>query len=327
MAITSTGFQTPATERVGLKPSVYDKIIQIGAYETPIISEIGTEKVTGIKHAWIIDKIGDPTRDPKLEISDFTGSDKSTKQKCENAIEIFVEEVMVSKTMQAVATYGGKELPYEVAKKAKLHKKRFEQMVLGLGRNANAKVSVFSPPFVRTDTEAGKAAGIFYFLSKDATAFNASGKRGNILAFDTSKNWAGAETDMTWDVFNSILQQVYDGGTNPTKVYVGATLKAKINEFVSRQLKNETKSVQTISSLETDFGLVNVALTRFLGEQYGLGDTLIAGDFSFMKNGLLVPTELDDVPTSKTAKQKRYYTEATLVVRNADAFAIGVGLK
>ena len=31
MAITTTGFQAPATKREGLKPSVYDKIILIGA--------------------------------------------------------------------------------------------------------------------------------------------------------------------------------------------------------------------------------------------------------------------------------------------------------
>jgi hypothetical protein len=33
------------------------------------------------------------------------------------------------------------------------------------------------------------------------------------------------------------------------------------------------------------------------------------------------------VTTPKTAIQKRYYTESCLEVRNADAFAIGVGLK
>lgn len=33
MAITSTGYQAPATSRQGLKPSVYDKIILIGPDE------------------------------------------------------------------------------------------------------------------------------------------------------------------------------------------------------------------------------------------------------------------------------------------------------
>lgn len=48
MAITSTGYQAPATQRVGLVPSVYDKIILIGADETPLLSMIGKSTVTGI---------------------------------------------------------------------------------------------------------------------------------------------------------------------------------------------------------------------------------------------------------------------------------------
>ena len=47
MAITSTGYQAPATSRQGLKPSVYDKIILIGADETPILSLIDTSDVKG----------------------------------------------------------------------------------------------------------------------------------------------------------------------------------------------------------------------------------------------------------------------------------------
>ena len=50
MAITTTGFQTPATKREGLKPSVYDKIILIGADETPMLSLIGTSSVKGIEY-------------------------------------------------------------------------------------------------------------------------------------------------------------------------------------------------------------------------------------------------------------------------------------
>ena len=49
MAITTTGFQAPATKREELKPSVYDKIILIGADETPILSLVGTSSVKGIR--------------------------------------------------------------------------------------------------------------------------------------------------------------------------------------------------------------------------------------------------------------------------------------
>lgn len=325
MAITSTGYQSPATSREGLIPSVYNDIIQIGSSETPILSKIGTSVVKGIDHSWIIDPIGDPTRTPQLEVSGFTGAQKSTKMKRSNAVEIATDEVMVSTDAKALATYGGKELPYEVTKKAKEHKKRFEKMILGIGRDANIKTSVFMAPTIRTEVVAGEAAGLFYFAAKGVGTFTA-GLRGNVKAFDTTTNWSGTATEMTWEKFNEVLQIIYDGGADPKDVFVGTELKARINGFVSRQLGNETKSTQTIRSIETDFGVVNIHLSRFLGASYGLGDTIIAGDFSFMKHGLLVPTRLENVSTDKTAESKRYYTSSTIEVRNADAFAIGCGL-
>lgn len=325
MAFTSTGFQTPAASREGLVPSVYDKVIQIGWADTPILQKIETSTVTNISHSWIIDPIANPERKPQLEISDFQGLATSTKQKRTNSVEIFTDDVMVSRDMLKIKAYGGKEEAYEVAKKAKEHSKRFEQMILGIGRNIDPKVSVFMADVLRTDATAGQAAGMFYFLAKGETSF-ASGKRGNVLAFDSDGDWTGDNVPMTWEYFNQILQQIYDGGATPKDVYVGANLKARINGFVQRQLTNEVKSAQTIKSIETDFGTVNIYLSRWLNTTFGLGDVLIAGDFDYMKHGLLTSTFLEDVPTSKTAKARRYYTSSTLEVRNADAFAIGVGL-
>lgn len=333
MAITTTGFQSPATKREGLKPSIYEKILLIGADETPILSLIGTSMVKGIEHSWLTDTLAAPKKNAQLEISDFEDTRKSTLQKTSNAVQIFTSNVSVSRSMQAVATYGGKELERETAKRAKEHKLDMEYALFGLGRGSaptNAKKSVFEAPKVRTDAAAGEMAGIFHFLAKGKASFDtngAIGMRGNVMAFDASKNWEGAATLLTEEVLAQILQQIWDSGAKPKDVFLGAALKPAINKFAQRQFGNEKAINSSVVSLDTDFGKVNFRLHRFLSPQYGLGDVLIAGDFEYMKNGLLVPTELKDVTTSKTAIQKRYYTESCLEVRNADAFAIGVGLK
>ena len=169
-------------------------------------------------------------------------------------------------------------------------------------------------------------AGLFYYISKGEAAF-ANGRRGNVLAFDSKNDWTGTPTILTEEALNKILQSIWDTGATPRDVFIGADLKKAINAFATRQFGNEKSINSSVVSLDTDFGKVNFRLHRYLSKQYGLNDVLIAGDFSFMKNGLLIPTMIENVTTSKTAKQKRYYTEATLEVRNADAFAIGVGLK
>lgn len=122
MAITTTGFQAPATKREGLKPSVYDKIILIGADEAPMLSLIGTSSVKGIEHSSLTDSLAAPKKNAQLKISDFDDQIKSSAQKTSNVVQIFTSNVSVSKSMQAVATYGGKELERETAKRAKEQK-------------------------------------------------------------------------------------------------------------------------------------------------------------------------------------------------------------
>lgn len=332
MALTSTGYQSPATERVGLVPSVHDSVILVGATDTPILSLIGTSKVEGITHSWIIDKMPTPNNAPQLEISSFTGATKATKQKNTNAVQITTTEIMVSETMLHAKTYGGNELAWEVQKQAKAHAQKLEYQTLGLGLDANAKVSVFVAPTTRTDSVAGTSAGLFYFAAKGASSFT-SGARGNVFAFDANGDWSGAATDLTYDKLNQVLQKIWDAGETPKDIFVGATLKAKINAMSNtyggfRTIGNgDDAYAPIINKIETDFGTVNVRLHRYLSSAYGLGDVVIAGNFDYVKHGLLVPTMLKDVSTDKTAIAKRYYTESTLEVRNADAIAIGVGLK
>lgn len=326
MAITTTGFQSPATQRVGLVPSVYDKIILLGAHETPLLSMIGTTNITGISDSWITDTLAQPKKNAHLEISGFDETPKSTKQKSSNHVQIFKTEVAVSDSMQAVKTYGGSEMAHQVGKKAREHKLDIEHALFGLGRDSDAKKSVFKAPTLRDDSTTGEMAGLFYFAAKGASSFSA-GRRGNVLAFDDSKDWSGEATELNENVLHEILQSIYDSGATPRDVFIGAELKQAINRIATRQIGNEKKANLYLSTLETDFGVINFHLHRFLSKQYGLGDTLIAGDFNYVKHSLLIPTTLKDIPTDKTAKHKRYYTESTLRVTNADALSIAVGLK
>ena len=239
MAITSTGFDDRVTDkRVGLKSSVYDKIILIGAEETPLMKMIGTSPVRAIEHSWIIDSISEPKKNAQLEISDFVGTGKSTKQKRTNSVQIFTTEVMVSETMQSVATYGGKELEQEVSKKAKEHKKDIEYSLFGLARDTDVKKSVFKNPTLRDETAPGEMAGIFHYVAKNSNAFT-SGKRGNVLAFDENGDWSGTATKLTEEKLNQILQQIWDSGATPKDVFIGAKLKSAINAFATRQFGNE----------------------------------------------------------------------------------------
>ena len=108
-----------------------------------------------------------------------------------------------------------------------------EYAIFGLGRDADVKKSVFKAPSVRTDATAGEMAGLFYFLAKGSAAF-ASGKRGNVVAFDSSGDWKGTPAALTETVLSQLLQNIWDAGTTPKDVFIGAELKPAINKIVFR---------------------------------------------------------------------------------------------
>ena len=94
---------------------------------------------------------------------------------------------------------------------------------------------MFKAPIVRTDATAGEMAGLFYFLAKGSAAF-AGGKRGNVVAFDSSGDWKGTPAALTETVLSQLLQNIWDAGTTPKDVFIGAELKPAINKMVFRYL-------------------------------------------------------------------------------------------
>ncbi|WP_139451848.1 DUF5309 family protein [Campylobacter armoricus] len=326
MALSSMEFTPPATENVKLKPSVYETIIQIGADETPLLNKIGTSKVTNpLIHSWLSDTLKEPKKNANIEYSKFVGDMENTTQKTSNATQILISEIAISTTLMHAKQYGGNEMSYQVGKKAKEHKRDIEYALFGLGRDSDAKKSVFKEYIQPQKSVSGEMAGLFYYIAKGQTSFS-GGKRGNVLAFDDAKDWSGAPSLLTEDKLGQILQTIWDSGATPKDVFLGASLKPAINKLATRIFGNEKNLVGNVISLETDFGTINFHLHRLLSPKYGLGDVLIAGDFEFMKHGLYIPTYMEDVVDSSTGKAKRFFTQSTLEVRNADAFAIGVGL-
>ena len=167
--------------------------------------------------------------------------------------------------MQAVATYGGKELERETAKRAKEHKLDMEYAIFGLGRDADVKKSVFKAPSVRTDATAGEMAGLFYFLAKGAGAF-ASGKHGSIVAFDSSGDWKGTATQLTETILSQLLQNIWDAGTTPKDVFIGAELKPAINKIVLRY-HSRRQIIILILKFVTErliFGIIKAIISIFL---------------------------------------------------------------
>ena len=140
-----------------------------------------------------------------------------------------------------------------------------EYAIFGLGRDADVKKSVFKAPSVRTDATAGEMAGLFYFLAKGAGAF-ASGKHGSMVAFDSSGDWKGTATQLTETILSQLLQNIWDAGTTPKDVFIGAELKPAINKIVLRY-HSRRQIIILILKFVTErliFGIIKAIISIFL---------------------------------------------------------------
>ena len=140
-----------------------------------------------------------------------------------------------------------------------------EYAIFGLGSDADVKKSVFKAPTVRTDAAAGEMAGLFYFLAKGSAAF-ASGKRGNVVAFDSSGDWKGTATQLTKTILSQLLQNIWDAGTTPKDVFIGAELKPAINKIVFRYLfrRQLIILISKFIAKRLIFGIIKAIISIFL---------------------------------------------------------------
>ena len=299
---------------VNQKPSVLDAIVLQGATQVPFLKWMGRGKITAPKHSWITDRIRDPQANFNHEVSDLEENTQDTKVMHDNVTHIVKNEFGLSRRELDNARYGQKEWPYRVSKNAKEHAKDMEYALLGLHND-----SVFDNYTQETETTPAKMAGIFHYVPDH-----------NRQDF---KDGDGNPVDFTFDHLHQALEPLWKvGGLEDESfmIIMSARLKHKLNLFAKDYLVKDMDRSRTydptISRVVTDFGTVTVKIHRLFGDAK-LQDKILIGKLSEARMMFLTPTEFKEVPTSKTAKFGRYYTDFTLEVRNPDYFACAEGLK
>lgn len=102
-------------------------------------------------------------------------------------------------------------------------------------------------------------------MAKGAAAF-ASGKRGNVVAFDSSGDWKGTPAALTETVLSQLLQNIWDAGTTPKYVFIGAELKPAINKIVFRHHSRRQIIISILKFIAERliFGITKVIISMLL---------------------------------------------------------------
>ncbi|ADV46425.1 SU10 major capsid protein [Nitratifractor salsuginis] len=305
---------TTYNNTVNQKPSVLDSIILQGPSQVPFLKWFGRGDVNAPKHAWITDRLRDPKPNYNLEITGLEEDTEDTKVMLDNVTQIVKNEFGLSRKERSTARYGQKEWPYRVGKVGKEHAKDLEFNLLGLQND-----SVFDNYVPGSDTTEARMAGIFHFIPSE--------HRKDL------KDANGNPTVLTYDSLSEIIEPVWERGGIEDESFMlicGTSVKRAINRFAGdqffRKVSGKEKFDPTLFELETDFGTVQVKIHRLFNQEK-LRDKILVGKLSEARIMFQTSTEFTEVPTDKTAKFGRYYTDLTLEVKNPDYFACGEGLK
>lgn len=215
-----------------------------------------------------------------------------------------------------------------------------------------ARMSLIAAPIFRsgdgTDpSDASQMAGIFHFLANTGltqAAVNASTFRdltdftnkwlGNIRAFDTTGDLTGNASVIDRKHINELIRKIADYGVKPTggafDLYCGGDLLETITDMYKETRRGSMTDKEVgyqVETIVTPFGKARVHYHTDFNEENGLDDALLVGNFSYLQKSFLTDTFKEKPTTSATAELIRYYSDMTLAVRNAYAFAGAFGLK
>ena len=271
---------------VGNKEDVSDIITNIAPSETPLYSRISKTKAQQVIHEWLEDTLGSAEENKQPEGYTYFTVDPEPRTRLSNYTQIMHRGIQVTDTQEAVLHYGLRsEMAYQMMKTLKEIAFDCEKALL----KQDTKV-------LGSMTQPREFGGLPYWIVT------------NVLT-------AGAPRDLTFDLINTALEQLWTGGGKPSVLLVSPRNKRVVSTFTAGHTKymdgNKTRKLtQMISVLETDFGTLQCMTDRFMPNDvvYGLSP-------EYMKKAFLRNFKTGDIPKINDMGRKMVNGEWTLEMR------------
>lgn len=295
--------------------------------ETPFLSAIGTEKVTGVKPEWQVDELAAPNPSNNVpEGNSWSANATTPTTRVGNYCQISEKVLTVSGTQEVVAKAGRKsELARETAKKG-VELKTDQEIILlsnqassaGSGNGATNRTLGGARAWIATNDELGSGG--------------ASG------GFNSSTNVVDAATNGTQRAFTKALldtniRNVYNAGGNPRMIMLSPYNKGVFSGFmadssVANQRYETPKNSQTtiVAAADTylsDFGTLTVVPNRQMARAgAACCRNVFLFDLTMLKQGVLRPIDRKSPEQTADAEMRVLNTEYTLIVKNEKAHGV-----
>lgn len=240
------------------REDLLEQITNISPYDTPFVSQAPKVGCRHIYHQWLIDSLGSQDLTGAKEGADWSLDTTTAPSRVFNVTMILRKDIGLSESQRAVDTAGfADQYAYEVQKATKELAIKLESCVFGAlttatGASGTARVMKGLQAFIATNTAYAGANG---GTTGDAT------HDGVVTVGD----------------FNDMLNSIYSQGGNPEQVYVSPKVKRQISAFGVPGAASGTPHARNIAAMdkklvgaidfyESDFGLIQIVLDRWVPE-------------------------------------------------------------
>lgn len=248
------------TLAVGEKEQLADVIYRIDPDETPIFSALKKETSNGIFTEWQVQELAAASGTNYVnEGADASIGTPTATSRLGNYHQISVAAVAVSKTLDAVEKAGrDKELAYQ-------------KVLKSLELRRDIEKSIGDTDVARSGSDPRKSASLSCWITNGSV-----GASGGFATGDgTDAVTGGTDRALTLQLIEDGMQAAWEDGGNPKMLIASATNRANfsnltassnlVNNQVNMTQAKEVTYVGSTSVFLTDFGTLEVAPSRFLG--------------------------------------------------------------
>lgn len=319
MAQVSGTFST--YDAIGNREDLEDVIYNITPTETPLLSMIGSTKVTATRHDWQTDALATPSAsNAQIEGDDYSFTAPAATTRVSNMTQISRKEVIITDTQNAVNSAGrDREIAYQMSKRSVELKKDIEASML----SNTASV-------VGNDTTARVSAGLAAWLTTNDSR-GASGADGGWNGTTVAAATNGTQRAFTKALLDTVIRATYVAGGNPSIVMVSPYNKQVFSSFMSdtnvaafRYAADKGKNAIIASAdiYQSDFGELAVVPNRVMSTNATLARNVFVITPDMLSRGVLRPVQQEEPAKTGDATKKVIKTEWTLIVKNEAAHGI-----
>ena len=248
------------TLAVGEKEQLADVIYRIDPDETPIFSALKKETSNGIFTEWQVQELAAASGTNYVnEGADASIGTPTATTRLGNYHQISVAAVAVSKTLDAVEKAGrDKELAYQ-------------KVLKSLELRRDIEKSIGDTDVARDGSDPRKSASLSCWITNGSVGATGAFATGD----GTDAVTGGTDRPLTLQLIEDGMQAAWEDGGNPKMLVASATNRANfsnltassnlVNNQVNMTQAKEVTYVGSTSVFLTDFGTLEVAPSRFLG--------------------------------------------------------------